>query len=140
MHLRLLTMPVVVVFLAVRSGLRDAREGQTMFFWSLLTHPTERPRLLRSAFKDLGRVLIVALALDAAYQVVVLQAFYIVQALIVASICAIVPYLLLRGPISVLTRRLYRNHPVPAGEWTAKAEPAGQERQAVEQSSQSAKV
>jgi hypothetical protein len=136
LHLRLLTMPLVVTFLAVRTGLRDAREGRTMFFWSILTNPTERPRLLRSAFKDLGRVLVMALVLDAAYQVVVLRAFYIVQALIVATVCAIVPYFLMRGPISVLMCCLYRNRPVPASASTAKAEPVGQERKAVEQSPQ----
>ena len=44
----------------------------------------------------------------------VLQAFYVVQVLIVALACAIVPYVLFRGPVTRLTRRLYRKRAGPA--------------------------
>ena len=38
-HFRLLVMPTVVAILAVRAGLRGAREGQPAFLWALLTNP-----------------------------------------------------------------------------------------------------
>jgi len=104
LHLRLVIMPTVVTILAVRAGLRDAREGQPPFLWAILTNPPERRRLLRSGVKDIGRIFIVALVLDTTYQLVVLRAFYPVQLLIVAVACAIVPYVLIRGPITRLTR------------------------------------
>ena len=47
-----------------------------------------------------------AIVLDTAYQLMVLRAFYVVQALIVAVACAIVPYVLFRGPTTRLARLL----------------------------------
>jgi hypothetical protein len=135
LHLRLVTTPAVVIFLAVRAGLRDAREGKSMFFWGILTHPTERPQLLRSALKDIGKASIVALVLDAVYQVWLFRAFYIVQALIVVVVCAILPYLLIRGPISVLTHGLYRKQAEPDGGSVAPTTSAGQRPDAAGQGS-----
>ena len=113
LHFRLLFMPLVVTFLAVRAGLRDAREGQPAFLWALLTAPAERRRLLRSAARDVGRVFLMAVVLDTTYQLVVLRAFYPVQLLIVAVACALVPYVVIRGPVTRLTRGLYRNEVRP---------------------------
>jgi hypothetical protein len=110
LHFRLLIMPLVVTTLAVRAGLRDAREGQPAFLWALLTNPAERRRLLRSALKDVGRIFIVAVVLDTAYQLMVLRALYPGQLLIVAVTCAMVPYVVIRGPVTRLTRWLYRHH------------------------------
>lgn len=106
-------MPLVVGFLAVRAGLRDAREGQPAFLWAILTHPAERGRLLRSALKDVGKVFIVAVVLDTTYQLVVLRGFYPVQVFIVAVACAIVPYVAIRSPVARLTRGLYKKHDEP---------------------------
>jgi hypothetical protein len=101
-------MPIVVSILAIRAGLRDAREGQPAFLATILTKPGERRRLLRSGLKDIGRVFIMALVLDATYQLLVLRGFYVLQLLIVAVACAIVPYVLVRGPITRLIRGLHR--------------------------------
>ena len=46
------------------------------------------------------------MVLDTAYQLMVFRAFYVVQALIVAVVCAIVPYVLFRGPATRLARLL----------------------------------
>jgi len=108
LHFRLLIMPVVVTVLAVRAGLKDAREGQPAFLWAVLLNRADRPRLLRSAFKDIGRIFIVAVVLDTVYQLLVLPAYYVLQVLIVAVLCAVVPYVAFRGPVTRLTRRLYR--------------------------------
>jgi hypothetical protein len=108
LHFRLVMMPTVVTVLAIRAGLRDAREGEPAFLWAILTSPTERRRLVSSALKDIGRIFIVAIVLDTAYQLVVLRAFYVVQLFIVAVACAIVPYVLIRGPVTRLTRFVYK--------------------------------
>ena len=120
LHFRLLMMPTVVTILAVRAGLRDAREGQPAFFWALLTNRGKRRRLLYSAVKDIGRIFIVAVVLDTAYQILFLRAFYIVQLLIVAVACAIAPYVLIRGPVARLTRSLRRNDSAPEKEVPAR--------------------
>jgi hypothetical protein len=110
LHFRLFLTPIVVAILAIRAGLRDAREGQPAYFWAILTRSAERWRLFRSGLKDIGRVLVVALVMDTAYQLTVLWALYPVQALIVAVVLAIVPYILVRGPVTRLARWL---HPSP---------------------------
>ena len=106
LHLRLVIMPIVVTVLAIRAGLRDAREGQPPFLWCIITNPTMRRRGLLAGWTDVTRIFIVAMVLDAAYQLIVLRAFYVVQALIVAVACAIVPYGLFRGSTTLLARGL----------------------------------
>ena len=119
LHFRLFVMPLVVTVLAVRAGMKDAREGQPAFLWAILANPTERRRRLRSGLKDFGRIFIVAVVLDTLYQLIVLRAFYPVQLLIVAVACAIVPYVLIRGPVTRLTRGLYKNPAGPASQSAA---------------------
>lgn len=109
LHFRLLMMPTVVTILAVRAGLKDAREGQPAFLWAILTNGSERQRLLHTAVEDIGGIFIVAVVLDTTYQILVLRAFYIIQMLIVAVAFSIVPYVLIRGPITRLTRGLFQN-------------------------------
>jgi len=102
--LRLIVQPLVATILAIRAGVRDARDGQPAFFWTFLTNPGERRNLVRSGWEDVGKVAIIAIALDAIYQVIELKAFYVVQAIIVALTVAVVPYVLLRGAVTSVTR------------------------------------
>jgi len=108
LHFRLVIQPTIAIILAIRAGLRDAREGQPAFFWAVLIDPAERRRLLRSGWKDVGKIFVIALVLDTVYQLIVLRTFYVVQALIVAVALAIVPYVVFRGPVTRLTRGLYK--------------------------------
>ena len=112
LHFRLFVMPTVVTLVAIRAGLRDAREGRPAFLWAILTNRQERPKLLRSALKDIGRIFLVAIVLDTAYQLFVLHAFHVGQTLIVAVACAVVPYVLVRGPAMRIARALGRT-PAP---------------------------
>lgn len=108
LNFRLFVMPTVVTILAIRADLRDAREGRPVPLGAFFTNPIDRQRLLRSAIKDIGKVFLVAIVLDTTYQLWVLKSFHIGQLLIVAVLCAIVPYVLVRGPITRLARRLHR--------------------------------
>ena len=49
-----------------------------------------------------------AVIMDTTYQLIALRALQLVQVLVVAVACAIVPYLLVRGPVTFLARRLHR--------------------------------
>jgi hypothetical protein len=109
LNFRLLIMPLVVTLFAVLAGMKDARKGQPPFFRTLLTKPLERRRLLRSALKDVGKIFVVAVVLDTAYQLMVLKAFYLGEVLVVAVACAILPYLVVRSAVSPLMRRIYRH-------------------------------
>lgn len=109
LNFRLFVMPTVVTILAIRADLRDAREGRPAPLGAFITNPIERRRLFRLAVKDVGRIFIVALVLDTTYQLWVLRSFHIGQLFIVAVVCAVVPYVLVRGPITRLVRRLFHH-------------------------------
>ena len=115
LHFRLFVMPLVVTVLAIRAHLKDVREGKPTGLWAFFRNPTERRRLLRSGLKDFGKVFIVACVLDTTYQIWVLKSFYLGEMLMVAVACAIVPYALIRGPVTRLARRHYRSQAGPAG-------------------------
>jgi hypothetical protein len=106
LHFRLVVMPIVVTILAIRADRRDARKGRPLTLGTFFKDPRERRRLIRSALKDIGRVFLIAIGMDTAYQLWVFRWIYPVQLLIVAVMCAIVPYVLVRGPIIRLVRRL----------------------------------
>ena len=116
LHFRLLIMPLVVTFLAIRAHRRDVRDGRPTFLWAFLKDPVERRRLFRSGLKDFGKVFIVACVLDTTYQIMVLRSFYLGEMLVVAVVCAIVPYFLIRGPVTRIARLLYRKWARPAGQ------------------------
>jgi hypothetical protein len=108
LNFRLVVMPTVVTILAIRAHLRDVREGKPIYLGAFLTSPTERRRLLRSGLKDFGRIFIIACVLDTTYQIMVFRAFHPGEMLIVAVVCAIVPYFLVRGPVMRLAHFLRR--------------------------------
>jgi len=112
MHLRLILQPSMATFLAIRAGIRDARKGQSPFLWTFLTVPGERKPLAKTVWKDIGKIFVIALLLDTIYQVIALHQFRILQTLLVAIVLAIVPYVLLRGPVSRIARASKREKQV----------------------------
>ena len=66
----------------------------------MFTEPRSRHEMLRSGWKSVGKVFILALVLDAVYQFITVRWFYPGEAIVVALILAAVPYLLLRGPVN----------------------------------------
>jgi len=108
LHFRLVVMPTVVTIFAILAHRRDVREGNPIFLGAFFTSPTERRRLFRSGLKDFGRVFIIACVLDTTYQLLFLKGFHPGQMLIVAVVCAVVPYFLVRGPVMRLAHLLHR--------------------------------
>ena len=98
-HLRLILQPVIATILGIRAGMRDARTGRPPYFWSVATagDKFDRRELVRHGWSDIGKVFSIAIALDVIYELVVYHWVYPVQAIIVASILALIPYLLMRG-------------------------------------------
>lgn len=99
MSFRLILQPLMAVLLAVRSGFKDARTGRRPYLVVLFSGGVESRDQLKDGWKDVGRVFILAIIIDAIYQAIVLRWFYPGEALITATILAIVPYVLLRGPV-----------------------------------------
>jgi hypothetical protein len=97
MSLRLIIQPVVATFLAIRAGWADAREGRPIYFLTLVRDPAQTRVMLRNLWRIAGKVFLVALVLDAIYQITVLRWFYPLQALIVATLLALVPCMVVRA-------------------------------------------
>src|SRR5262245_4175910 len=94
---RFILQPLVAAALAVRAGFRDARLADAPFLASLRDDAARRRERLRSAWKDVGRVFVVAVVLDGVYQIAVLRSLYPLQLLAVSVMLALVPYAVLRG-------------------------------------------
>ena len=106
LHFRFVMQPLVAIMIAIRVGFRDAREGRPpCFFWTVFTDKTRRSELLRLAWKDVGKVFCVALLLDVIYELIVWHWVYPTQAILVAVVLAIIPYLLVRGPATRIAHR-----------------------------------
>ena len=65
--------------------------------------------MIASGWTSIAKVFAFAVVLDAVYQAIVLRWFYPGEALIVATLLAIVPYLLVRGSVT----RLFRSARTP---------------------------
>ena len=111
MKFRLVLQPCMAAFFAIRSGLADARTGKSPYFWTMVSDPTERAELIKDGWKSVGKVFILAIVLDVIYQIIELHFVYVGEAIIVAFILAILPYLILRGIVTRIVRR--RIAPVP---------------------------
>jgi hypothetical protein len=105
MKFRLVLQPVMASIFAIYSGWNDAKAGKPPFFWALITEPGHRADMIHDGWKSVGKVFVLALALDVVYQIVVLRFVYPGEALIVAFVLAIVPYLILRGLVNRLIPR-----------------------------------
>ena len=96
-HIRLIIQPVVAIILAIRAGWADAREGRAIFFWTLARDPAQTRVMVRNLWRIAGKVFLVALVLDAIYQIIVLHWIYPLQALIVATVLALMPCMVVRA-------------------------------------------
>ena len=108
MTFRLIFQPLAAALLAFRSGLKDAHEGRPPYLWTAITDPSQRRELLREGWKATARVFLLAVIIDAIYQVIVLHWFYPVETLIVAFLLAVVPYVLIRGAVNRIASRWRR--------------------------------
>ena len=102
MKFRLVLQPAMAAFFAIQAGLADARADRPPYFWALVSGKYSRAAELESGWKSVGRVFILAVALDVAYQLYVFRFVYPMEAFTVAVILALVPYLLLRGLVTRL--------------------------------------
>jgi len=104
MKLRLFLQPTMATIFAIRSGLKDAREGRPPFLWAVFTDAASRHSLIRDGWKSVGKVFILAMALDIVYQIIVAHFVYPLEVVVTAFLLALVPYICLRG----LTTRVAR--------------------------------
>jgi hypothetical protein len=110
MFLRFILQPAMSVIFAIIAGIRDAKSNTVPYLWRLKISEGERKEIAKEAWKDVGKVFIIAVILDIVYQLVVIfsretqHAFYPLESVIVAFGLAIIPYLFVRGPLNRVIR------------------------------------
>ncbi|HET7836841.1 MAG TPA: hypothetical protein VFL43_13570 [Variovorax sp.] len=102
---RFILQPAVAAFLAYRAGRRDALDGRPLYFMALVRDRTQRRALIREGWGHVSKVFIVAIVMDAIYQFVAMRWVYPGEALMVALVLAVVPYLLFRSLVNWTLRR-----------------------------------
>jgi len=106
MTFRIILQPLMAALLAFRAGWKDAQTGRPPYFWTILTDPGQRNDLLREGWKSVARVFVLAIVMDVIYQLIVVQWVYPLELILVAILLAVVPYLLIRGPVNRIVSRL----------------------------------
>jgi hypothetical protein len=104
LHFRFIMQPLMAITFAVIDGIKDAKMGRPAYFWTMVKNPEERRELLKIGWKRIGKIFILAVILDVIYQIKVYRWFYPGETLTVAILLAVVPYLLVRGPIDRLAQ------------------------------------
>jgi hypothetical protein len=104
LHFRFILQPTMATIFAIMSGIKDARTGKTPFLWKFITHREYRGELIKDGWQHVSKLFILAVVLDIVYQWKACDRFYPVETLLVAFVLAIVPYFLLRGPVSRVVR------------------------------------
>ena len=94
---RFMLQPAMSAALAVRDGVRDARQGTPPYLWSIVFDSGNRAVHIREGLRATSTIILLAVILDVAYQITVLEEFYPGEALIVGVTLGLVPYVLIRG-------------------------------------------
>lgn len=109
MTFRLVIQPIVAMMLAIRDGMKDARQDRPAYFWAMIADRTCRLDLLRQGWKAVMRVFVLAIIIDAVYQLMEFRWFYPGEAIVVGLLLAFVPYLLIRGPANRIAQWCMKN-------------------------------
>lgn len=110
LHFRFIAQPLMAIIFAVLDGLKDARAEKPAYGWAVLSDSEHRRLLLRDGWKHIGKIFVIAIILDVIYQLAVQHTFYPGELLVVAIVLAVLPYLLLRGPVNRIARLGGRKH------------------------------
>ena len=104
LSLRFILQPTMAALLALHAGIQDAREGRKGYLWAILSNPERRVELLREGWRGARTPFLVAIVLDCIYQIITVRFVYPLELLFTATLLALVPYILLRGPFNRVAR------------------------------------
>jgi hypothetical protein len=108
MRFRFILQPLMAAISAIHDGRSDARSGRTPYFMTVLRNRQERVGRLREGLNATARIILLGLAMDMIYQVLVLKTFYPNEAVVIALLLAFVPYLIIRGLVVRVARSRIR--------------------------------
>jgi hypothetical protein len=98
MSFRFILQPLMSAIVANHDSVKDART------WTVAGNPRERMGRLREGLIATARIILLGMAMDVIYQFLVFKTFYPAQALLIALLLAFIPYLLIRGPATLIVR------------------------------------
>jgi hypothetical protein len=104
MAFRFILQPLMAVIAASHDGLKDARVGRSPYLWTIARHSRKRVGRLREGLTATARIILLGLAMDLFYQLLVFKTFYPNEAVIIAFLLAFMPYLVIRGPVTRIAR------------------------------------
>jgi hypothetical protein len=102
---RFILQPSMAVIAAIRDSAKAARTGRALYVWTIAHDPASRIPLLRDGLNATARIILLGLAMDLIYQLIVFGTFYPVEAVIIAVLLAFVPYLVARVLFAPIVRR-----------------------------------
>ena len=85
------------------------------FLWAAFTHPAYRSQLLHGGWKDIRTPFLVSAILDAIYQLITHRFIFPLELLFTATLLALVPYFILRGPVNRIANRFVGIGPTAEG-------------------------
>ena len=100
LHFRFIFQPLMATIFAVIDGIKDAKMGNPPYFWDIVKNPHRRRELMMLGWKRFGKIFILAVVLDVIYQIKVYHWWYPGETLAVAILLAVLPYIIVRGPIN----------------------------------------
>lgn len=101
---RLFMQPTMAAIFAIRDGLKDAKTGRPRYFRSIFRDSEHRSAILLEGLHAVAKVFILAIILDAVFQLIMFRWIYPTEAMVVAFTLAFLPYLLIRGPVNRIAR------------------------------------
>lgn len=104
MSFRLFMQPTMATIFAIRDGLKDAKAGRPFYFSAIYHDAEHRSALLAKGWHAIAKIFVLAVILDAVFQLVVLKWIYPGEVLLVAFLLAFLPYLLIRGTVNRIAR------------------------------------
>jgi hypothetical protein len=108
LNFRFILQPVLASIVAIRDGIKDEKAGKRAFLWEVLTSRAHRTGLLQGAWKALRLPILIASTLDAIYQLSIHHWIYPLELIFTVTLLAVVPYVILRGPVNRAARFLTR--------------------------------
>jgi hypothetical protein len=97
---RFLIQPAVSALIGIIAGIRDAQAGRPAYILAIFTDAAHRSERLRECWGAVWKVFVVAVILDVVYEVIVFKTVYPGETLIVAVVLAVIPYVVVRGPVN----------------------------------------
>jgi len=107
---RFILQPIGSLLMATRDGIKDARKGETLYFWRIAsTDQKSRRTALLEGLRSTSRILLLGVLIDGFYQYKAMDGVVRpLEALTIAFILGFLPYLLFRGPVTRLARTILR--------------------------------